>query len=267
MLVMIKGAGEIASVTAITLQQAGYRVVMVEDPAPAEARRGMAFTEAVYSGSAALEGVRAERVELLDAPVIAGTGVVPVVVAADARVAAAMLKPDVLVDARMNKRVAPEPQIGQAPLVIALGPGVRVGVTADLAIETNRGPNEGAVLTSGETDANTGVVVPEHLPEGGGPRHAYAPAAGTWETAFGIGDPVESGTVLGRVAGLDVTAPVAGLLRGITRSGAMVAEGTRVADVDPWRAPERARGITRHSQTIADGVLRAIREHARHGEE
>lgn len=261
MLILIKGTGEIASAVAVTLHRAGERVVLVDGPAPAEPRRGMAFTEAVYQGHAELEGVTAVRLDSLEALPQHPADTLPVLVG-DGRELAAALQPAIVVDARMRKHVIPEPQIGEAPLVIALGPGVRVGVTADLAIETNRGPNEGAVLTAGETEPNTGRTIPEHLPANNAPRFAYAPADGTWETALTLGDAVEEGTVLGRVGEAEVRAPVAGTLRGISRPGAPVTQHQRIADIDPWRTTGKAWGITRHSRVIAEGVLQAIREHS-----
>lgn len=260
MRILIKGTGEIASAVACTLHRAGHRVVLVDGPVPAESRRGMSFTEAVYAGSAELDGLRALRVDSVEAAAGASPETVAVLVA-PARELAATFHPDVVVDARMRKWETPEPQIGEAPLVIGLGPGMRVGVIVDLAVETNRGPNEGTVLTEGETEPYTGRVTSAHVPAGVGTRYAHAPAAGLWETSFDLGDSIVEGALLGRVGGEEVRAPVAGSLRGITRAGAWVTPGTRVADVDPWRTPEKSRGVTGHSRTIAEGVLRAIQEY------
>ncbi|MCX6023619.1 MAG: xanthine dehydrogenase [Chloroflexi bacterium] len=258
-LIFIKGAGEIASAAALALHRAGYRVALADDPAPNEARRGMAFADALVEGSAELDGVQAVRWASPDTLDQAPPDVIPVL-AGDPTALAAALRPAVLVDARMRKREAPEPQIGEAPLVIGLGPGFRAGVTVHLAVETNRGPNEGAVLTEGETDAYDGRSGAGHVPDGAASRYAHAPAAGAWETALSLGDAVEAGGVLGSVGGVEVQAPMSGTLRGITRTGAPVTQGHRVADVDPWRTPEKARGVTRHSRAIADGVLRAVQE-------
>ena len=56
----------------------------------------------------------------------------------------------------MRKRLRPERQIDEAPLVIWLGPGFRAGGTVHAAIETNWGADLGRVLWTGEPAAYTG---------------------------------------------------------------------------------------------------------------
>ena len=50
MLVMIKGAGDIASGIALRLWRAGINVVMTDLPKPSSIRRTVCFSEAVYRG-------------------------------------------------------------------------------------------------------------------------------------------------------------------------------------------------------------------------
>src|SRR6266566_10166260 len=63
--VLVRGIGDIGSAVAHRLFEAGQRVVIHDVPAPAAARRGMAFTDAIFDGSAVLEGVTCRRVEQL----------------------------------------------------------------------------------------------------------------------------------------------------------------------------------------------------------
>ena len=51
MLVVIKGAGDLATGTALRLYRAGFRVVMTELPRPTAIRRTVCFSQAVLLGS------------------------------------------------------------------------------------------------------------------------------------------------------------------------------------------------------------------------
>jgi len=99
----------------------------------------MAFTDAVYDGSAALDGVTARRIDRIEAigGELAARAVIPITTA-DLSPVLAALKPAVLIDARMRKRHQPERQIGLAPLTIGVGPNFTAGETTDLIVETGR---------------------------------------------------------------------------------------------------------------------------------
>jgi xanthine dehydrogenase accessory factor len=58
-LVVIRGAGDIASGVAIRLMHCGYRVVMLEIDQPTAIRRSAAFAQAVFDGSVTVEGLPA----------------------------------------------------------------------------------------------------------------------------------------------------------------------------------------------------------------
>ncbi|MCB0251268.1 MAG: molybdenum hydroxylase, partial [Anaerolineae bacterium] len=58
-LVLIRGAGDLASGVAWRLHRCGFPVVMTELPAPLVVRRTVAFAEAVYSGETFVQGTHA----------------------------------------------------------------------------------------------------------------------------------------------------------------------------------------------------------------
>ena len=58
-LAIVVGATDVGSAAAIALHRAGYAVVLCEDVDPTWPRRGMAFTNAWYVGSAEVDGVAA----------------------------------------------------------------------------------------------------------------------------------------------------------------------------------------------------------------
>ena len=63
MLVLIKGAGDLATGTAVRLYRAGIPVVMTEVARPTAVRRTVAFSQCMYDGAAQVEGISARRAE------------------------------------------------------------------------------------------------------------------------------------------------------------------------------------------------------------
>lgn len=258
-LILIKGAGDVGSAVAHALHRAGYPVILVEGEAPATARRGMSFAEAVFGGRAELEGVEALRVDDPDAARrLLDAGVAIPLYVGSADVERRALGPTVVVDARMRKREQPEIQIDEAPLTIGLGPGFRAGQTTHLAVETGWGPSLGTVLDMGETEAYTGQ--PREVLGYGRERYGYAPRSGLWRTTLEIGDGVRAGQVLGRVGDEELTSSIDGVVRGITRDGVPVTAGAKVADVDPRGERAEVAGIAERPRRIAEGVLAAVRQ-------
>ena len=58
---LVRGIGDIGSAVAHRLFGAGYRVVIHDVPAPASARRGMAFTDAIFDGTVVLASMVVNR--------------------------------------------------------------------------------------------------------------------------------------------------------------------------------------------------------------
>jgi xanthine dehydrogenase accessory factor len=257
--VLVKGAGDVGSAVAHALFRAGYRPLLVDSPTPSVARRRMAFADALYDGRATLEGVVAERADTLEAvrALLAAGRVIPIL-GEGVRAAAlpADLRPAVVVDARMRKRLRPERQIDEAPLVIGLGPGFRPGETVHAAIETNWGADLGRVVWTGEPAAYTGE--PRAILGYARERYVYAPRAGQFHTRLDIGARVKRGQVVGRVDDTPLVAQIDGVVRGIPRSGIAVAAGAKVVDVDPRGDAALAAGIGERPRRIAAGVLAAV---------
>lgn len=255
--VLVRGSGDVGSAVAVVLSRAGHHVALHDGPAPAAMRRGMALADAVFDGAAVLDGIAARRVataaELRRA--LAGGGALPVAVwpFADALRAAPW---SAVVDARMRKRDMPEPQRGLAPLTVGLGPGFVAGETVDLAVETSWGDRLGVVVAAGPTLALAGE--PRPLGGVGRARFVYAPAAGRFETGARIGERVGEDAVVAAVAGVPLRAPVAGVIRGLTRPGVEVGLAAKVIEVDPRGDPAAAFGLGERPRRIAQGVLEAL---------
>jgi xanthine dehydrogenase accessory factor len=217
----------------------------------------MAFTDAIFDGECELEGVRAHCLDDLAALSLAlDEGSAVPVTTLDLGAVLDALHPSVLVDARMRKRARPEPQLELAPLTIGLGPGFVAGETAHLAIETRWGDELGTVITSGPTQALAGE--PRSFDGHARDRFVYAPAAGVFRTAAAIGQRVRQDEPVAAIDGEQLTAPLDGILRGLTHDGVPVEAGAKVLEVDPRGELEAVVGLGRRPRKIAEGVAEAI---------
>jgi xanthine dehydrogenase accessory factor len=249
-LVLVRGAGDLATGVAWRLKRAGFGVIMCELARPLTVRRAVAFSTAVGEGSVAVEGIRAVRATATEAAALVHSDAVPVMVSPGLPPLAA----DVVVDARVAKR-ALDTRIRDAPLVVALGPGFEAGRDCHAVVETMRGPRLGRVYWQGSAAPNTGT--PGVIAGRGAERVLRAPAAGRARWHARIGDVVAGGAVLGTVAGVPVRAPFHGLVRGLIAEGTRVREGLKIGDVDPRPDTEWAE-ISDKALAVAGGVLEAI---------
>ena len=64
-LVIIRGAGDLATGVAQSLYEAGFRLLLLEVEKPSAIRRQVALCEAVYDGSAAVENLTCCRCQSL----------------------------------------------------------------------------------------------------------------------------------------------------------------------------------------------------------
>ena len=255
--VVIRGAGDVGSAVAHRLFCAGHAVAIHESTEPTATRRGMAFADAVFDGHAELEGVRAVRSDGLHdlSALLVAREAIPVVVA-DLSETLVIVRPEVLVDARMRKRTTPEAQLGLAPLTIGLGPGFVAYETTDVVVETSW-EALGRVVTSGSALPLAGE--PRAIAGIGRDRYVYAPVSGVFHTLFRIGDRVQRDEIVARIESAALLAPFAGVIRGLTRNGVSVSVGTKVLEIDPRSDAPVFRGIAERPARIADGVVDAIK--------
>lgn len=253
-LAIIKGAGDLATGVALRLHHAGFRLVMTEVAEPTPVRRTVALAEAVYEGKATVEDLRAVLAqEAGGAEEILEGGGIAVLVDPQA-LCRERLQPDLLVDAVMAKRNLGT-RIDDAPAVVALGPGFEAGVDVRAVVETNRGHNLGRVLYSGSAQPNTGV--PGEVGGASAERVLRAPAEGKFTGVAGIGDRVAAGETVAFVGEAPVKSAVAGVLRGLLRSGLQVSEGFKVGDVDPRARVEHCYTVSDKALSVGGGVLEA----------
>ena len=253
-LVIIRGGGDLATGAGYQLHRAGFPVVVTEIAQPLAIRRTVAFASAVAEGSVTVEGVTAIRVASAeDAVAAASRGTVAVLVSP--ALPELPVLPSVVVDARLAKRNL-DTTIDQAPLVVALGPGLTAGLDCHAVVETMRGHRLGRVMWEGAAAPNTGV--PGTVGGASAQRLIRAPADGAVEWRVAIGDHVAAGQAIGRVGEVDVTAPIDGVTRGLITPGFPAASGLKIGDVDPRGDPAACFEISDKSRLVGAGVLEAV---------
>ncbi|MGQ9494088.1 MAG: selenium-dependent molybdenum cofactor biosynthesis protein YqeB [Anaerolineae bacterium] len=254
-LILIRGGGDLGTGVTHRLHRAGFSVIIMELPQPLVIRRAVSFASAVYEGRITVEGVEAslahERAEIED---LLTRGIVPVIVDPNGTLIP-MLKPDVLVDARMAKRNLGT-AITDAPIVIGLGPGFTAGQDVHAVIETARGHNLGRMILQGSAEADTHI--PGLVQGYGRERVLWAPRTGLFHGLLHIGEFVEAGQAVAHVEEQPVLASIPGVLRGILHDNVLVREGQKVGDIDPRGIVEYCFTISDKSRAIGGGVLEAI---------
>jgi len=255
LVVLIRGGGEVASGVAHKLARARFRVCLTEISQPLAVSRGVAFCEAIYDGEKEVEGIIAKRVESPDQ--IASVwrqNKLPIIVDPDALVKDT-IKPTVLVDALMTKQNLGT-KIGDAPMVIGLGPGFKAREDVHIVVETNNSERLGRVIMSGEAEANTGIpVVVDGLTA---ERVLHSPSGGQLTTDKDIGDMVKAGDTVALVASQPLKAKIGGVVRALLRNGTVVGKGAKLGEIDPSGDKEACYTIRPRMRAIAGGVLEAI---------
>ena len=296
LLIICRGAGDLATGIIHRLHRAGHRVIALETDYPAAIRRQVSFCEAVYDGSAAVEGVTARLVPALAdaetdtetysgisdtpaAPIVSEkwdssaieavleAGEVPLLIDPKGE-SIALLKPDVVVDAIIAKKNLGT-TINMAPLVIGVGPGFTAGQDVHLVIESMRGHNLARIITDGMAQPNTGV--PGNIAGFTSERVIHAPAAGYIHDVRKIGDIVQKGDEIARIYPdkesydnalseyVPVNATITGIIRGLIREGYYFREGFKIADIDPRESElTNCFTISDKARSIAGSVLEAV---------
>jgi xanthine dehydrogenase accessory factor len=253
--VLIKGGGEVASAIAHKLGRSGFKVCLTELPSPKAVHRGTSFCEAVYENKKEVEGIVAKLVSSLQEVFdVWKEGKIPIMIDPQTTLKD-LLHFDVLVDAIMAKRNMGT-EITDAPLVIGLGPGFKVGRDVHLVVEANNSENLGKVLFTGEAEPDTGI--PLSVSGLTFERVLRSPNEGIFRVVKQMGDLVSRGEVIAWVESNLVTAQIDGVIRALLRDGVEVRLGTKLGEIDPRADPQLCYVIRPRMRTIAGGVLEAI---------
>ena len=254
-LIIVRGAGDLASGVLAVIHICGFRVLALETATPSAIRRTVAFSEAVRLGHCIIEGIEARLIakeqaaRILSAKdsesdtqsgteaittVLSGTEVIATGIKTNAAAGSkanrlsfipiavdpageliSELQPAAVVDAIIAKKNCGT-RLDMAPLVIALGPGFTAGKDAHIVIETMRGHNLARLIYQGAALPNTGV--PGLVGGESALRVIHAPAAGTLRVMRDIGESVIRGETIARIIHTDGSVTdVAASLNGIIR--------------------------------------------------
>ena len=255
MLVVIRGAGDIATGIALRLWRSHIRVVMTDIERPTAIRRTVCFSQAVVFGETTVEDMTAKHAETpAQALEILETGVIPVLTDPNGA-CIPVLQPGVVVDAILAKKNLGT-AITDAPVVIGVGPGFTAGEDCLAVIETMRGHTLGRVIYSGSAIPNTNV--PGLIGGFAGERVLRAPADGAFRSVRRIGDLVKAGDVAGYVSGEPMVCTIDGVLRGLIADGIPVRKGMKSGDVDPRGNVENCYTVSDKATAVGGGVLEAI---------
>lgn len=256
MLILIRGAGDIASGIGWRLRRSGFSVAMTDLEHPTAVRWKAAFCQAMWTGRCEVEGFFGVRCNsAAAAAAVLARGEIPVLPDPEGR-AAKLLHPDVLVDAILAKR-----NLGtcltDAPLVIGVGPGFTAGTDCHCVIETMRGHTLGRCIDFGSAIPNTGI--PGNVGGYTVERVLRTPCGGVFEPLREIGDRVEAGEIVANVDGQPVVSQISGCLRGILPAGTLVPNaGFKAGDVDARCVRENCFTISDKALSVAGGVLEAV---------
>ena len=255
MLVLIKGAGDLATGTALRLYRAGFSVIMTDLEQPTAVRRSVAFCQCIYDGACAVEGVTARRAAgAEEAGRVLTAGEIPVLADPAAEILHA-LPFDALVDAILAKRNLGT-ALTDAPIVLALGPGFTAGVDCHGVVETKRGHYLGRLILAGSAIPNTGV--PGDIGGYSAQRIIRATADGIFEPEVEIGQRVETGALVARVDGTPVYAAMPGMVRGMLPAGLWVTQGMKAGDIDPRCEYEHCFTVSDKARAVGGGVLEGL---------
>lgn len=270
--VMIRGAGELGSATAIhLLEQGAGRVLLVERPFPKAVRRNVCFSEAVFDHAKTVEGVTARFVMALsDVDRIHQLGDLAISTQPLEQVLETW-SPHVLVEAAMLRSNSWGLSPSMAPIVVALGPGYQPGRDCHAVVETVRGPDLGRVIRGGDP---LSVEPPAEILGYAKERLIKAPRAGLFRTSRDLGERIEQGDKIGVLyllferedlyrgipvdSELPVVARISGMIRGLLRDGVPVEAGDKIGDIDPRGLTEDLLAVSDKAKRVAEGVLEAM---------
>ena len=200
-LILVLGVGEFGSAVAHRLLKARFRVLMTEDRHQLELRRYTSFSRVFDKGTCEVEGVPARQVVVTDALGQIDRGGIPIL-SVDARSAVDVLNPEILVEARDERRLSLESEsreklrVGDVSLIIAATPRFKIGEDCDMAVVIHRGHDLGRAVTNA-TDKTADLARELEAAAGPGPVFEAASASGgLFKPLKRIGDQVSAGEEL-----------------------------------------------------------------------
>lgn len=262
-LVIVRGAGDLATGIVYSLYKAHFKVIVLETQYPSSIRRRVALSEAVYDGESKVEDIESVLVKSYEEAlnIIANQNYkkIPILIDPNCDILK-KIKPTFLIDAIIAKKNLGTNK-SMAKYTIALGPGFTAGKDCDIVIETMRGHNLGRMYLEGEAIPNTGI--PGNIGGKEAERVIHASSDGIIENVKNIGDFVKEKEVIAYINNnnekIEVLATFDGLLRGIIKDGFKVHKGLKIADIDPRKSEyDNCFTISDKARNLGGSVLTAM---------
>jgi len=156
-LIVVRGAGDIASGTINRLFKCKFKILCLESKTPSSIRRTVSYSECVYDNKCTIEDATAVLVSNVEEMKEAHkNNLIPVMVDENCDILR-HIKADVLIDAIIAKKNLGTNK-SMAKLTIALGPGFEAGKDVDFVIETMRGHNLGRIIKEGTALDDVNVI-------------------------------------------------------------------------------------------------------------
>ena len=253
--ILIKGAGDLATGVAWRLKRAGFDIVMTEIEKPLTVRLSVAYSSAVYQEETTIEGITGKLAHDFDeVKSILQQDKIAVIVDEEATIKE-KLQPTVIIDAIMAKYNI-NTKIDDAPVVIAVGPGFCAGKDCDYVIETKRGHFLGRVIEEGFAIKNTGV--PGNIGGFTTERIIRSNNQGIFKAVAKIGDTVCKNDVVAYVDNVEILAQIDGVVRGMLHDDIFVSSNMKCGDIDPRAEKLHCFTISDKSRAIGGGALEAV---------
>lgn len=229
---VVVGANATGSAIAHRLHAAGWAVVLLDDVDPPWTRRGRAYTDAWYLGTAELAGTPAvfcSSVRSIPAALDRGRTIAATTWSAGG--VATALKPLAVVDARLA-----DSSVGEQGEVI-----IRAVADLESAQDTRR-------VDFTASPASFAL---------------RAPASGYFHTHRAIGESIQAGEPVGTIGSQAIVAGATGRLLGLSSRGARVASGSVIAEIDERTDRDGCFGLDPGAIGAAESVLACLRERYR----
>ncbi|MGB3366140.1 MAG: selenium-dependent molybdenum cofactor biosynthesis protein YqeB [Acidaminobacteraceae bacterium] len=258
-LVIVRGAGDLATGIIKRLSDSGFKVIALEVEKPSMIRRTVSLAQCVYDGSYSVEGLTSVLINN-DCDIVEKVNKtlqdkkIPVIVDPVGEMIK-LFKPKVVVDAILAKKNLGT-TIDMADVVIGMGPGFEAKVDVDAVVETMRGHDLGRVIYQGSAIKDTGI--PGLIAGEGKARVIKSPIKGIVTPLKNIGDNVVKGEIILKVDDVEVEATLTGVLRGMIMDGYKVKEGFKIADIDPREVSSHCYTVSDKARTLGGAVLEAV---------
>lgn len=256
MLIIVRGAGDIASGVILRLYNSGFKILALEVDKPSAIRRSVSFSECIYKGIHKVENIISRKVETLEEIEKCWENFeIPVAIDPSGKWIKE-ISPKIVVDAILAKKnLGTTRNMGK--LTIGLGPGFYAGKDVDIVIETMRGHKLGQILENEEALKNTGT--PGEIKGVSKERVIYSEISGIFKEKKSIGDLVEKDEILGYIDNQPVYATIKGILRGIIPTGYVIKKGLKIADIDPREEEkENCDTVSDKARALGGSVLEII---------